>query len=138
MRAGTTLEVLEIPMTPRSRFLSLRTTHRRAHWIATALLGLSWLVGTTSQAFAQSYTRLAVPDSALAKTLTSIGSGFEPMWNELLVGWLTARVSGADSAERLGTLARKVAEADEKVLDEEKALLDKIDAGLNPEDEEAA
>jgi CHAT domain-containing protein len=78
------------------------------------LIGAGALV--TASAQAQTYARFDVGDSSMSDAVRASGAGFEAAWNALLVSSLRARLAGADSAMRLGTLARRVAAAEPQAL----------------------
>lgn len=86
--------------------MSPRTPARRLVLVLLACLG------AVSPARAQVYARFAVPDSARVAAVRGSGGGYERAWNALLVSEIRATLARADSAARLGALARDVARAE--------------------------
>jgi CHAT domain-containing protein/Tfp pilus assembly protein PilF len=86
---------------------------RRTALVAAAGLALAF---AASPVAAQPYARFAVPDSALGGAVKASGTQFEAAWNALLVSELRASLARADSAARLLSLARRVADAEPTAL----------------------
>jgi CHAT domain-containing protein/Tfp pilus assembly protein PilF len=81
--------------------------------LAALVLGAALAAAPAS---AQPYARFAVADSALAAVLETNAAQYEIVWNALFVAHLRAAHARADSAARLGALARRIAAAEPGAL----------------------
>ena len=99
--------------------MSPRTPARRLVLVLLACLG------AVSPARAQVYARFAVPDSARVAAVRGSGGGYERAWNALLVSEIRATLARADSAARLGALARDVGELEAGLVLERPEALDR-------------